>query len=129
MNLHTRLTGILASRVLILAVVAPAYAHLSLAALPGVVAVRGLYSSEYLGDWAKLPTGDELARADLTKWMFRDVDGGAVRHTWTDRDEVRIGGGIPGHVGPQRRQDEDDLVRGARLPSRLHRGSRRHTDG
>jgi len=60
------------------------------AALPETIETVGQYSPDYLSDWSKLPTGDQLARHDPAAFAWQEVIGEDVRRNIHDQDEVRL---------------------------------------
>lgn len=51
---------------------------------------HGRYTAAYQSDWSKLPTGDVLARKDLSSIEFEEVKGEAVRKEWRGEKRVEI---------------------------------------
>lgn len=55
-----------------------------------ITPAHGLYTETYQSDWSQLPTGDALARRDLSDIQFQDVIGENVRAEWRGQPVVHI---------------------------------------
>ncbi|HAI12741.1 MAG TPA: hypothetical protein DCM28_13620 [Phycisphaerales bacterium] len=51
---------------------------------------HGKYSTQYQSDWSTLPTGDVLAKHDLSKIPFKQVNGEEVRQVFANQDAVHV---------------------------------------
>lgn len=51
---------------------------------------HGKYTAQYQSDWSKLPTGDVLAKHDLSKIEFKEVNGEDVQQRFANQDTVHL---------------------------------------
>lgn len=51
---------------------------------------HGKYTQAYMSDWSKLPTGDVLARKDISGVAFEQVTGEQARREWRGQKKVTI---------------------------------------
>lgn len=55
-----------------------------------IIPEHGKYTTQYQADWSKLPTGDVLAKHDLTQIPFKEVKGEEVRQRFANQDKVHL---------------------------------------
>ncbi|WP_043588298.1 hypothetical protein [Geminisphaera colitermitum] len=61
-----------------------------IAAVDTIIPEHGKYTTAYMSDWSKLPTGDKIPRRDPAGIEFKPVVGETMRREWANQEKVYL---------------------------------------